>query len=506
MEEISMKKWYLQTWFIALMFALWPFIIPGIVGIILLILHYQERKKFLSKYGDYETLINKTNSLFSAYQDRQHNLNDDFLRKEAELQKSFSEKEALFKEKCSILDSDLAQKKTDIAVKIGELENSFAVKELMLKEENENKRKNFEETLSSLRFECQRVANELKSLEKNSLIAHYNFSDYSGITSEQCKNKLAILKQQEKDYIKSDLALEVSSDRKKKEIKDNAKQILRCFNAECDNILMNLSVKNIDSMRNKIASSFESLNKIFSVDGICMTHHLLELKLEELNLAYTFELKRDQEREQQQAIKAQMVEEEKVRREIERQKAKIEKDQLQCNNEIHKLMSYMKNTSSDAEKQLYIDKIDQLERKMNELEKDKDTVLEREANARAGFVYVISNIGSFGENIYKIGMTRRLEPMDRVRELSSASVPFQFDVHAMIFSDDAPALESILHKHFEKNSVNRINLRKEFFNVSLDEIESVVKENFNNTVEFIRVPAATEYRQTQELLRTEQSK
>lgn len=225
-----------------------------------------------------------------------------------------------------------------------------------------------------------------------------------------------------------------------------------------------------------------------------------------MNLAYTFELKRDQEREQQQAIKAQMVEEEKVRREIERQKAKIEKDQLQCNNEIHKLMSYMKNTSSDAEKQLYIDKIDQLERKMNELEKDKDTVLEREANARAGFVYVISNIGSFGENIYKIGMTRRLEPMDRVRELSSASVPFQFDVHAMIFSDDAPALESILHKHFEKNSVNRINLRKEFFNVSLDEIESVVKENFNNTVEFIRVPAATEYRQTQELLRTEQSK
>lgn len=159
-----------------------------------------------------------------------------------------------------------------------------------------------------------------------------------------------------------------------------------------------------------------------------------------------------------------------------------------------------------SKKQLYKDKIDQLEQKMNELEKDKDTVLEREANARAGFVYVISNIGSFGENIYKIGMTRRLEPMDRIRELSSASVPFQFDVHAMIFSDDAPALEAVLHKHFEKNSVNRINLRKEFFNVSLDEIESVVKENFNNTVEFIRVPIAAEYRQTQELIRNEQSK
>ena len=99
MEEISMKKWYLQTWFIALMFALWPFIIPGIVGIILLVLHYQERKKFLSKYGDYETLIDKTNSLFSAYQDRQRTLDNDFLKKEAELQKSFSEKEVLFEDR-----------------------------------------------------------------------------------------------------------------------------------------------------------------------------------------------------------------------------------------------------------------------------------------------------------------------------------------------------------------------------------------------------------------------
>lgn len=141
----------------------------------------------------------------------------------------------------------------------------------------------------------------------------------------------------------------------------------------------------------------------------------------------------------------------------------------------------------------------ELEDKLKDLEKDKATVLEREANARAGFVYVISNVGSFGENIYKIGMTRRLEPMDRIKELSSASVPFEFDVHAMIFSDDAPALENILHKKFEERSVNLVNLRKEFFNVSIEEIETVVKENFNNTVKFIKIPAATEYRQTLEL-------
>src|SRR5699024_8520882 len=104
-------------------------------------------------------------------------------------------------------------------------------------------------------------------------------------------------------------------------------------------------------------------------------------------------------------------------------------------------------------------------KKLDALQKDKDNVLQREQNTRAGFVYIISNIGSFGEQVYKIGMTRRLEPMDRIAELSSASVPFPFDVHAMIFSDDAPALETILHQHFDAQRVNRINPRKEFFRI-----------------------------------------
>ena len=142
-----------------------------------------------------------------------------------------------------------------------------------------------------------------------------------------------------------------------------------------------------------------------------MEQKLLQYKLDELNLVYTYELKKEQEREQQKAIKEQMIEEEKVRREIERQKAKLEKDQTQCSNEINRLLGYMQKTQDDVEKQLYIDKIKELEEKLKQLEADKATILEREANARAGYVYVISNIGSFGENVYKIGMTRRLEPI-----------------------------------------------------------------------------------------------
>ncbi|MCM1183572.1 MAG: DUF4041 domain-containing protein [Roseburia sp.] len=363
----------------------------------------------------------------------------------------------------------------------------------------------YEKLTGDLAQEYEDAKQELSLLRSELLTAHYDFSEYDTLNSEDCKNRLAMLKEQEKDLIKSDKAVLVTSNSPKKTINDNVKQILRCFNSECDNILMNISTKNIDSMRNKITKSYETLNKIFSVDGISIQKKLLEYKLEELNLIYTAEIKREQERELQKAIKEQMIEEEKVRREIEAQKAKIEKDQTQCSNEINKLMSYMQKSQNDAEKQLYIDKIKELEDKLKELEASKETVLEREANAKAGFVYVISNIGSFGDGIYKIGMTRRLEPMDRIKELSSASVPFEFDVHAMIFADDAPALETILHQHFEKQSVNRINLRKEFFKVTLDEIEAFVKNNFNNTVEFTKIPLATEYRQTLDILSAEKA-
>ena len=440
------------------MFSLWFFWIPLVIGIVLLFMQHKELNKLNNSYGSYDELQSKISSLYAEYTKKEEMIKAEFSKKEEDLQDSFIEKEALFGKK-----------------------------------------------LSNLQKQQMAITSELSDLESEVLIAHYNFSDYDGLASEECKNKIALIKQQEKDFLKSGDALYITSDGKKKEINYNCKQILRCFNAECDNILFNLSVKNIDSMRNKIAKSFESLNKIFSVDGIAMNSKLLEMKLDELNLSYTFELKREQEKEQQKAIKEQMIEEEKIRREIERKKQKIEKDETQFNNEITKLISYMQKTQSDIEKQLYVDKIKELESKLSELEKEKENVLEREANALAGFVYVISNIGSFGDDVYKIGMTRRLEPMDRIKELSSASVPFEFDVHAMIFSDNAPELENTLHQHFEKQSVNRVNLRKEFFHVSLDEIETFVKNNFNNTVEFIRIPAASEYRQTLAILENEKS-
>lgn len=437
------RKWYLQTWFICILFLFWPLIIPAILGAIFLVMQIVENNKLGKKYGAVDSLNDSIEKL---------------KEKQSETEKTVS----------------------DV---INDLNNKIDAK----KRERED------------------IQKEIFALKKESVCEQYRFSEYDGLTSEECKNKLALIKTDEQALIKNSSAVRIFGDSSKKAFNTNTKQILRCFNSECDNILLNLSVKTIDSSRNKITKSFETLNKLFSTEGVQIEQKLLQYKLDELNLIYTYELKKEQEREQQRAIKEQMIEEEKVSREIERQKAKIEKDQNQCSNEINRLMGYMQKSQNDAEKQLYIDKIKELEEKLKQLESEKASVLEREANARAGYVYVISNIGSFGENVYKIGMTRRLEPMDRVKELGSASVPFEFDVHAMIFSDDAPSLEAALHQKFEKRSVNRVNLRKEFFRVSLDEIEATVKENYNNTVQFTRIPVAKEYNETLEILKNEQA-
>ena len=136
----------------------------------------------------------------------------------------------------------------------------------------------------------------------------------------------------------------------------------------------------------------------------------------------------------------------------------------------------------------------EIEAQLEEINKNIKDIDYRESNAKAGYVYIISNIGAFGENIYKIGMTRRLDPQERIDELSDASVPFNFDIHAMIFSDNAPALENALHKAFENKKLNMVNQRREFFNVTLDEIKAVVMKNFDKSVEFIEVPEAEQYR------------
>lgn len=362
-------------------------------------------------------------------------------------------------------------------------------------EECQNK---YEEIKVVLEKEINAIKEELIILNNEAIKTYNIFSPYETLTSEECKNKLLLAKSKEaemrrdgKDVVATHLLSE-----KKKVQERTIRQMLRNFNSECNSIILSVKSNNIDLMRNKILKSFESMNKLYDTDGYALTDELLQLKLEQATLVYMEELKIRQEKEIQKHIKEQMLEEAKAEKEMEDKRRKIEKDLRQHTAEVNRIIKYMQKTNIDAEKEMYIEKIKELESKIKLLESDKENVIMRQENAKAGFVYVISNIGSFGDDIYKIGMTRRLEPMDRIKELSSASVPFEFDVHAMIFSSNAPELENILHKHFAKNTVNKINPRKEFFKVNIDEIERVVKNNFDESVTFEKIPLATEYRES----------
>ncbi|WP_039240897.1 DUF4041 domain-containing protein [Clostridium botulinum] len=342
-------------------------------------------------------------------------------------------------------------------------------------------------------------------LKDEELLQSFGFYEpkYNLMDSEKYKVRLSEIRDKQKIMVKNKTAvnyydewtLNDSKVEGRKMNNDNIKLIIRSFNNECDASIIKIKFNNIDSIEKKIKKAFEVLNKLGKRMKISITHDYLNLKIEELYLAYEYEIKKQEEKEEQRRIKEQIREEQKVLKEIESMKQKIEKEEKHFKQAIEELSLKCEN-ASEEDKLKYKEKMKELQTQLEALEKDKEDVYNREQNTRAGYVYVISNIGSFGENVYKIGMTRRLEPTDRVKELSGTSVPFSFDIHAMIFSEDAPKLESKLHEVFRNNEVNKINHRKEFFKVSLEEIEKIVKEEFDKPVEFTKLAQAEEYRQS----------
>ena len=222
-----------------------------------------------------------------------------------------------------------------------------------------------------------------------------------------------------------------------------------------------------------------------------------ELKLKELYLNFELEEKQYKEKEEQRKIKEQLREEERAQREMERAMKEAQEEENRYKKALEKAKQDV-DTAKGKELDELNEKIKLLEVKLQTAQ-DKERAISRAQITKSGYVYIISNIGSFGEDVYKIGMTRRLDPQDRVDELGDASVPFDFDVHGLIYSDNAPELELLLQNHFESKRVNLVNYRTEFFKVTLDEIESVVKE-LNLKVELTRIAVAKEYRETISLI------
>ena len=276
-------------------------------------------------------------------------------------------------------------------------------------------------------------------------------------------------------------------------IKDMQKLLLRAFNSECDEIINKVKYNNYDTSVKKMERSFNAIAKLGVTMSIAITAHYYDLKIQELRLALEYQIQKQREKEQKAELRAQQREEARLQKELKEQRKNIDKERKHYEQALSNI-NHQISTASDDNIEDLNQKKEEIIQSLSEIDTKIKDIDYREANQKAGYVYVISNIGSFGEGIYKIGMTRRLNPQDRVDELGDASVPFKFDVHAMIFSEDAPALEAALHRAFEDRKLNLVNQRREFFRVSLDEIKDVVKNNFDKTVEFVDVPDADQYR------------
>lgn len=272
--------------------------------------------------------------------------------------------------------------------------------------------------------------------------------------------------------------------------------VLDAFNGKVDTILADVRDDNFGTLERKIRDAFTLVNhngRAFRDARI--TQEYLAARLDELRWAVVANELKAKDREEQRAIKERIREEERAQREFEKAKRDAEKEQETLRKAMEKARRDVEK-SSDAERAKLEEKLRELSERLRVAEEKGQRALSMAQQTRTGNVYVISNIGSFGEHVYKIGMTRRLEPNDRVKELGDASVPFEFDVHAMIHTDDAPTLEHALHVHFVRNQVNKVNPRKEFFRVPIQDIRAEIeKRGFAAT--WTLTAAARELRETQ---------
>lgn len=271
--------------------------------------------------------------------------------------------------------------------------------------------------------------------------------------------------------------------------------VIDAFNGKVDSILATIRHDNYGKLEQKIKDSFSVVNNLGkSFRNAVITEEYLNSRLDELKFGVIVNELKLKEKEEQRLIKEQIREEERARREYEKAIKEAAKEEELLKKLMEKAQQQLAE-ASEQQKSKYEQKLNELQEKLKSAEEKNQRALSMAQQTKSGHVYVISNIGSFGEDVYKIGMTRRLEPNDRVKELGDASVPFSFDVHAMIFSEDAPRLERELHKVFIKNQLNKVNPRKEFFKVKLSQVKEIIEKQGIKT-KWTMLSDAKEYRES----------
>lgn len=322
---------------------------------------------------------------------------------------------------------------------------------------------------------------------------HFDFTD-----SEEYKRKIEEVRKAQKDLVSTENAVKGltewtvsgSAAEGKRMTKRNIKLTLRAFNNECDAAIANARWNNVNAMESRIYKACEQIIKLNESNHIIITTEYLNLKIKELRLTHEHREKLKQEKEERAELARADREEKKLIKEMEeaeREEARYQKLLDKAKKEAESIVG--------PKLEIFQQQISTLEKDLAQAHAKVERAQAMAEKTRSGYVYIISNVGSFGEHVVKIGLTRRLDPADRVRELGDASVPFLFDTHAIIYSDDAPALERALHGEFDAVRINAQNYRKEFFKISLEEVEQAVKR-LAPTAAFFKDIEAQEYYET----------
>lgn len=349
-----------------------------------------------------------------------------------------------------------------------------------------------------LKKEISLLEESLEMTEFGVYKPHFDFD-----TPEKYKQAIEDLYEREKVIIKADEAIKCDTEwtvsgsktEGRKMTRQHHKLMLRAFNGECDSALSKVRWDNALKMEERIKKAFEVINKSGESNRSYIAQQYLDLKLEELRLTHEYQEKVKEEKDEQRRIQEEMREEEKASREIEKAKEEAEEEETRFQKALEKARIEATKTTGDQLITLN-NKISELESKLKSAQEQKERAISRAQLTKSGHIYIISNIGSFGETTFKIGMTRRLEPLDRVKELGDASVPFPFDVHALIYSENAPDIELKLHNYFSEKRINLVNSRKEFFNITIDDLLSWAEAE-KIDIKITKLAEAREYRETQ---------
>lgn len=280
--------------------------------------------------------------------------------------------------------------------------------------------------------------------------------------------------------------VEGSAAKGRKMVKEFSKLLLRAYNGEAETLVSKLKPYKLSTATDRLDKSRATISRLGQTMSISITDDFHRLRIRELELTADFLARKEEEKEADRAEKERLREEAKARREFEAEKARLLKEQAH----YARALEQIRSTGTSEE-------VASAEATLADIDDAIHGVEDREANIRAGYVYVISNFGTFGPGVVKIGMTRRLDPMDRVKELGDASVPFRYDVHALVFSNDAVTLEGRLHDVFADRRVNRVNLRREFFYATPTEVESALTAADGSVLEFVEEPDAEEWHQSE---------